>query len=148
MARNDVAGNRTTKAIGNAYRAPAVCGQHAPERASNTQCRKDQRTAGPGHKGGGQRDHLVRRGTNVIKALALGADFVFIGRPFLYAATIAEEAGVAVAVQFVANAEYQGAESVHQWLFPGMENNDLGQRRDQQILRCFLEVQLRTPSHC
>jgi hypothetical protein len=25
----------------------------------------------------------VRRGTNVIKALALGADFVFIGRPFL-----------------------------------------------------------------
>jgi L-lactate dehydrogenase (cytochrome) len=30
----------------------------------------------------------------VLKALALGAHFVFVGRPFLYAATIAGEAGV------------------------------------------------------
>lgn len=39
-------------------------------------------------------DSGVRRGTDVIKALALGAHFVFVGRPFLYAAAIAGEAGV------------------------------------------------------
>jgi len=39
-------------------------------------------------------DSGIRRGTDVLKALALGAQFVFIGRPFLYAATIAGEAGV------------------------------------------------------
>jgi L-lactate dehydrogenase (cytochrome) len=30
----------------------------------------------------------------VLKALALGAKFVFVGRPFNYAATVAGEAGV------------------------------------------------------
>jgi L-lactate dehydrogenase (cytochrome) len=39
-------------------------------------------------------DSGVRRGTDVLKALALGARFVFVGRPFMYAAAIAEEAGV------------------------------------------------------
>jgi L-lactate dehydrogenase (cytochrome) len=39
-------------------------------------------------------DSGIRRGTDVIKALALGADFVFVGRPFLYAAAIGQEAGV------------------------------------------------------
>lgn len=39
-------------------------------------------------------DGGVRRGTDVLKALALGAKFVFIGRPFLYAAAIAGAAGV------------------------------------------------------
>ncbi|MEP6942827.1 MAG: alpha-hydroxy acid oxidase [Betaproteobacteria bacterium] len=36
----------------------------------------------------------VRRGTDVLKALALGARFVFVARPFLYAAAIGGEAGV------------------------------------------------------
>lgn len=39
-------------------------------------------------------DSGFRRGTDVIKALALGADFVFLGRPFNYAAACAGQAGI------------------------------------------------------
>lgn len=39
-------------------------------------------------------DSGFRRGTDILKALALGADYVFIGRPFNYAAAVAGEAGV------------------------------------------------------
>lgn len=39
-------------------------------------------------------DSGFRRGTDVLKALALGARFVFVGRPFLYAAACAGERGV------------------------------------------------------
>jgi len=43
-------------------------------------------------------DGGVRRGTDVLKALALGAKCVFVGRPFGYAAAIAGAAGVKHAI--------------------------------------------------
>ncbi|WP_419187119.1 alpha-hydroxy acid oxidase [Cupriavidus necator] len=46
-------------------------------------------------------DSGVRRGTDVIKALALGARCVFIGRPFAYAATAGSTPGVAHAIDLL-----------------------------------------------
>jgi L-lactate dehydrogenase (cytochrome) len=43
-------------------------------------------------------DGGVRRGTDVLKALALGAKFVFVGRPFNYAAALGGAAGVSHAI--------------------------------------------------
>ncbi len=43
-------------------------------------------------------DGGFRRGTDVLKALALGANMVFTGRPQLYGAAVAGEAGIAHAV--------------------------------------------------
>jgi len=47
-------------------------------------------------------DGGVRRGTDVLKALCLGADFVWVGRPFNYAAAVAGEAGVRHAARILA----------------------------------------------
>jgi L-lactate dehydrogenase (cytochrome) len=46
-------------------------------------------------------DGGIRRGTDVLKALALGADFVFVGRPFLFAAAIGGESGVRLAIDLL-----------------------------------------------
>jgi L-lactate dehydrogenase (cytochrome) len=46
-------------------------------------------------------DSGIRRGTDVLKALALGAHFVFLGRPFLYAAAVAGEPGVQHAIRLL-----------------------------------------------
>jgi L-lactate dehydrogenase (cytochrome) len=43
-------------------------------------------------------DSGFRRGSDVLKAIALGARMVFVGRPFCYAAALAQEAGVLHAI--------------------------------------------------
>ncbi|ANN70289.1 alpha-hydroxy acid oxidase [Bordetella bronchialis] len=43
-------------------------------------------------------DSGIRRGTDVLKALAQGADYVFVGRPMAYAAAVGGQAGVAHAI--------------------------------------------------
>jgi L-lactate dehydrogenase (cytochrome) len=48
-------------------------------------------------------DSGVRRGTDVFKALAFGAKFVFVGRPFGFAAAIGGEAGVSHAIRLLSD---------------------------------------------
>lgn len=43
-------------------------------------------------------DGGIRRGTDILKAMALGAAFTFVGRPFLFAVALAGEAGAAHAI--------------------------------------------------
>ncbi|MFZ2652363.1 MAG: alpha-hydroxy acid oxidase [Burkholderiaceae bacterium] len=46
-------------------------------------------------------DSGLRRGADVLKALALGAAFVFLGRPFNFAAAVGGQAGVARAIELL-----------------------------------------------
>src|SRR5690606_8542659 len=46
-------------------------------------------------------DSGFRRGTDVLKALCLGADFVFVGRPAMYGLAAAGQAGVARALELL-----------------------------------------------
>lgn len=43
-------------------------------------------------------DGGLRRGTDIVKAIALGADFAFLGRPFAYALAAAGQPGVRHAI--------------------------------------------------
>lgn len=47
-------------------------------------------------------DSGIRRGSDVLKALALGAKFVFVGRPFAFALAVAGEAGALHAADILA----------------------------------------------
>ncbi|AHV94028.1 alpha-hydroxy acid oxidase [Bordetella holmesii] len=46
-------------------------------------------------------DGGIRRGTDILKALSLGARCVFVGRPMHYAATVGQRAGVEHAIQIL-----------------------------------------------
>jgi L-lactate dehydrogenase (cytochrome) len=46
-------------------------------------------------------DGGIRRGADILKAIACGAHFVFVGRPFLYAAAVAGEAGTLHAIDLI-----------------------------------------------
>lgn len=46
-------------------------------------------------------DSGVRRGTDIIKAFALGAKFAFVGRPFMYAAAVGGQPGVQHAIDLL-----------------------------------------------
>jgi L-lactate dehydrogenase (cytochrome) len=46
-------------------------------------------------------DGGIRRGTDVLKALALGANFLFVGRPFLFAAAVGGEEAVRHAIRLL-----------------------------------------------
>lgn len=48
-------------------------------------------------------DGGIRRGTDIVKALALGAKFVFVGRPFAYAAAIGGTQGVRHATELLSS---------------------------------------------
>jgi L-lactate dehydrogenase (cytochrome) len=52
-------------------------------------------------------DSGVRRGTDVLKAIASGAKFVFVGRPFNYAASVGGEAGVLHAAEILLSEVYR-----------------------------------------
>jgi L-lactate dehydrogenase (cytochrome) len=53
-------------------------------------------------------DSGVRRGTDVLQALALGARMVFVGRPFIQAAAVAGASGVRHAVDLLAGEVSRG----------------------------------------
>jgi len=46
-------------------------------------------------------DSGVRRGSDVLKAVALGAQMVFLGRPFMYAAAVGGMQGVEHAISLL-----------------------------------------------
>jgi L-lactate dehydrogenase (cytochrome) len=72
-------------------------------------------------------DGGVRRGSDVLKAIALGAAFVFVGRPFVYAAAIAGEAGVSYAINILST------EISRNMGLLGI--NSLGEMRPDRLLR-------------
>jgi L-lactate dehydrogenase (cytochrome) len=53
-------------------------------------------------------DSGFRRGDDVLKALAMGADFVFVGRPFNFASSVAGQAGVEHAISLLKAEVHRG----------------------------------------
>ena len=82
-----------------------------------------------GCRGGSDSGHDGWRGptgADVLKVMALGAVFVFVGRPFVYAAAIAGEAGVSHAILL-------SAEIYRNMGLLGI--NSLGEMRPDRLLR-------------
>jgi L-lactate dehydrogenase (cytochrome) len=72
-------------------------------------------------------DGGIRRGSDVLKAVALGAAFVFVGRPFVYAAAVGGEAGVSHAINILSSEVSRNMGLV------GI--NSLGEMRPDRLLR-------------
>jgi L-lactate dehydrogenase (cytochrome) len=53
-------------------------------------------------------DGAIRRGSDVLKAIGLGARFVFVGRPFTYAAAVAGRTGVSHAITILKDEVHRG----------------------------------------
>jgi L-lactate dehydrogenase (cytochrome) len=73
-------------------------------------------------------DGGIRRGSDLLKAIALGACFVFVGRPFIYAAAIGGEEGVARAIDILAS------ETLRNMGLLGI--NTLSDLNSDRLLRC------------
>ena len=74
-------------------------------------------------------DGGVRRGTDVLKALALGADFVFVGRPMLYAAAAFGRPGVDRAVTILKEEIHRDMALLGIELLTELSVNDIHSRR-------------------
>ncbi len=72
-------------------------------------------------------DSGIRRGTDALKAMALGARFVFVGRPFNFAGAIAGEAGVDHAIRLL------GSEIARDMALLGV--NRVEQLRPEMLMR-------------
>jgi L-lactate dehydrogenase (cytochrome) len=72
-------------------------------------------------------DGGIRRGSDVLKAIGLGAAFVFVGRPFVYAAAIGGEAGISHAINILSS------EISRNMGLLGI--NSLGEMRPDRLLR-------------
>lgn len=86
-------------------------------------------------------DGGVRRGTDIVKALALGARAVLIGRPYLYGMAVRGERGVVHVLDILRNEldralTLMGAQSIHAldptWLIP-RETRENGRNTHQHV---------------
>ena len=98
-------------------------------------------------------DGGVRRGTDVIKAIALGANAVLIGRPFLYGLTVAGQPGIEHVLDIFRSEitralTLMGVHSINEldpsWL---IDRRDLAAKTGPQHAPSSLISRLETPEH-